>query len=161
MEGVREYLLAVTAAAVLCGIIRCLAGENGALASISKMLCGLFLTTVVISPVAKVNIQDISQVALDMLVEGQQAAQEGEISYDQTIRQIITDETRAYIMDKARAYGAEIQVEITLSEGDPPIPESCVISGAVSPYVKQQLTKMLIADLNIPEDNQIWMRCNK
>jgi len=143
---------------MLCGITGSLIGEKSSFARLHRMLCGLFLSILVIAPVTKVNIGDISWFAQDILQEGEQAARDGEISYEQTLRQIITDETRAYIMDKARSYGAEIQVEVTLSRGDPPVPESCTISGDLSPYVKQQLKKMLIADLDIPEENQIWIR---
>ena len=77
---------------------------------------------------------------------------------EEMLRQIITDETRAYIMDKARSYGAEIQVEITLSRANPPVPEGCTIWGQISPYVKQQLKKILITDLGIPEENHLWIR---
>jgi hypothetical protein len=60
-------------------------------------------------------------------------------------------------MDKARSYGAEIQVEITLSQEDPPVPKGCTITGEISPFVKQQLQKVLTNELMIPEENQRWI----
>ena len=158
MEGVREYLLSVTSAALLCGILSALAGEKGSLSGLNRMISGLFLSFLVIAPLADVQIRDLSFLGEGLIDQGHANVQEGEIAYDQAIRQIITDETRAYIMDKARDYGAEVQVQITLSEADPPIPESCVISGQLSPYAKQQLKKILISDLGIPEENQSWIR---
>ncbi len=156
MEGVREYLLSVTAGAVLCGIFITLAGDKGSLSGLCKLISGLFLSLIVISPLAQIDLQGFSHMAEDLLEQGNTAVHEGEEIHDQTLRQIITDETRAYIMDKARSYGAEVQVEITLTGGDPPVPESCTIAGSLSPYVKQQLKKILIRDLGIPEENQTW-----
>ena len=157
MEGVREYLLSVTAGAILCGLLGSLAGEKGSFAGLYKLISGIFLCFLVISPLTKVQIRDFANMAENLMEQGRIAAQEGEESSDHTLRQIITDETRAYIMDKARSYGAEIQVEITLSREDPPLPEYCTIQGTVSPYVKQQLKKILVTDLGIPEENHTWL----
>ena len=157
MEGVREYLLSVTAGAILCGILGSLVGEKGAFSGLYKLISGLVLCFLMISPLVNIELSDFTQFADDLISQGDQAVREGEESRDQMLRQIITDETRAYIMDKARSYGAEIQVEVTLSQSDPPTPESCIITGSLSPYVRQQLKKILITDLGIPEENHTWI----
>ena len=102
------------------------------------------------------NINEFDLMMKSILDEGREIAREGEESSRAALRQIISDETRAYIMDKARSYGAEVEVQINLSQDDPPIPVRCIISGAVSPYVRQQLTKVLISELGIPEENLTW-----
>ena len=158
MEGVREYLLSVTAGAILCGILGSLVGEKGAFSGLYKLISGLVLCFLMISPLVNIELSDFTEFAGDLISQGDQAVREGEECRDQMLRQIITDEARAYIMDKARSYGTEIQVEITLSGDDPPVPESCTIRGQISPYVKQQLKKILITDLGIPEENHLWIR---
>ena len=158
MEGVREYLLSVTAGAILCGILGSLLGEKGAFSGLYKLISGLVLCFLMISPLVNIELSDFTQFADELISQGDQAVREGEESRDEMLRQIITDEARAYIMDKARSYGAEIQVEITLSQDDPPVPENCTIRGQISPYVKQQLKKILITDLGIPEENHLWIR---
>lgn len=158
MEGVREYLLSVTAGAMLCGILGSLIGEKGSLSGLYRLISGLFLCFVVISPLADISVSEINDFAGNILSEGDAAAREGEEAQGQMLRQIITDEIRAYIMDKARSYGTEIQVDVTLSEDSPPVPEGCTIRGNVSPYVRQQLKKILITDLGIPEEGQLWIR---
>lgn len=156
MEGVREYLLSVTAGAMLCAIVTGLTGEKGALSGLQRLVCGLFLCFTAIAPLTEVNISDFSDLALDILNEGREIAREGEESSRAALRQIISDETRAYIMDKARSYGAEVEVQISLSRDDPPVPVGCIITGRLSPYVRQQLTKVLISELGIPEENLTW-----
>lgn len=158
MEGIREYLLSVTAAAMLCGIVSALTGEKGSQAGLVKLACGLFLCFTVISPFAKIKIEDFSDFASEIVSEGELAAREGENYSAQAMRRIISDETRAYIMDKAGTYGAKIQVQVELTHDDPPVPEACTISGQLSPYVRQQLKKILTNDLGIPEENQTWIQ---
>lgn len=158
MEGVREYLLSVTAGAMLCGVLKNLVGEKGALSGLYRLICGLFLCFLVISPLAQVSVSDFQNFTGDILEKGRQAADAGEEANEATLRQIITDETRAYIMDKAQTYGADIQVEVVLSEDDPPVPKACTITGSLSPYARQQLKKILIQDLGIPEEKHVWIQ---
>ena len=43
MESIRDYLLSVTAAALICGIISSLTGKSSNIPKVLKLLCGLFL----------------------------------------------------------------------------------------------------------------------
>lgn len=156
MEGVREYLLSVTTAAMLAGIIKSMTGEKGSQAGLINLIAGLFLCFTVISPFAQIRLADFTDFTSDLLSEGQQLAEDGEAYYLQAMRQVISEETRAYILDKARTYGAEIQVSVSVSEGDTPVPEYCTITGKLSAYVRQQLKKTIVNDLDIPEENITW-----
>lgn len=156
MEGVREYLLSVTAGAMVCALLSGLLGHKGSLSGLHRLICGLFLCFTVIAPIARIKISDFSELTGDILSQGQQHALDGQESSREAIRQIITDEARAYIMDKARSFGVEVEVHISLSDSDPPVPVSCRIQGAVSPYVKQQLTQAVVRELGIPEENLTW-----
>lgn len=156
MEGVREYLLSVTAAAILAGIVSTLTEEKGSQAGLVRLITGLFLCFTVIAPIARIKITEFTDFATDLFTEGQMLSQDGEEYYTQALRQVITEETRAYILDKARTYGAEIQVSVSVSEGDTPVPEYCTITGKLSAYVRQQLKKTIVNDLDIPEENITW-----
>ena len=158
MEGIREYLLSVTTAAVLIAILKSLADGKSGLGNLVKVVAGLFLCYMVISPIAKVRISDISDLTQEILEEGGMAAEAGEEYYSQALRQVIIEETRAYILNKARSYGAEIEVHVSLADSEPPVPVACTISGSLSPYVRQQLEKSIINDLGIPEENITWMQ---
>lgn len=158
MEGVREYLLSVTTAAILAGIISSLAGEKGSQAGLVKLITGLFMCFTVMAPIVQIKFEDFSDFTSDLFTEGQKLADEGEEYYVQALRQVITEEARAYILDKARTYSAEIQVSVTVSDENPPMPDSCVVSGRLSPYVRQQLKKAIVNDLGIPEENIKWIQ---
>ena len=156
MEGVREYLLSVTAGAMVCALLTGLMGQKGSVSGLHRLICGLFLCFTVMAPIVKVKINDFSNLAEDLFSQGQQYVQDGLESTRDALRQIIIDEARSYIMDKAQSYGAEVTVQITLSDSEPPVPVSCQIQGAVSPYVRQQLTLAVEAELGIPEENLTW-----
>jgi hypothetical protein len=46
---------------------------------------------------------------------------------------------------------------VYLSEDTIPVPISVEIRGSVSPYGKQQLTKLLEEELGIAKENQLWI----
>ena len=58
-------------------------------------------------------------------------------------------------MDKAHSLGADIQVEVMLSNEQYPVPKQVRLKGDVAPYARTQLIKFL-EELGISEENQIW-----
>ena len=88
-------------------------------------------------------------------MDAQTAAVEGENLAQKEYSAIIKAETEAYILDKARSYGQELTVEVTLSNEDPPVPEGVCIQGSISPYAKSMLKKCLKEDLMIREEDQL------
>jgi hypothetical protein len=56
----------------------------------------------------------------------------------------------------ASKLGAKVQVEITVQEQIPYLPQNVIISGAVSPLTKQRLSAAIEKDIGLPEESQIW-----
>lgn len=157
MDALREYILSVTAAAVLCGILRSIVGEKGTAAGLVKLICGLFLAFTVIRPVAEVELTEFTLLTADISEDAREAVSTGEDYARDSLSQIIKSEAEAYILDKAQAYGAEIQVVVSLSGDAQPVPEKVRITGDLSPYAKTQLQSMITEDLGIPKENLTWM----
>lgn len=61
----------------------------------------------------------------------------------------------AYILDKAKDLGVEIRAIFSLN-GDL-IPETAEISGTGGIREQKRLQKILMMDLGIPKENQIWI----
>ena len=155
MDGLRQYVITVTAASILVGILIAFTGKSGTAGTMVKLLGGLFLALTAISPVLRIDFSLLSDIATGYSAEGQAAAAYGkELAQDQ-YRSIIKAEVEAYILDKAALYEAQIQAEVTVNDAG--IPESAVLRGAVSPYAKQQLKKVLKDDLGITEEAQTWI----
>lgn len=155
MEAVREYLLSVTGAALLCAIFTALAGKS-ANAPVLRLICGVFLVFTVVRPVTGIDLTDLSWQVPRLREEGEHAVMEG-VDYARQARdRIITEQLEAYILDKAADWDAEIQVRFTLSGDDPPVPEQVQVTGTWSGYAKSKLEGILEQDLGIPREKQEW-----
>jgi stage III sporulation protein AF len=155
MEPIREYLLSVSVAAMFCAVARRLLERKGTPAAMGKLLTGLFMTFTVLSPLTDLSIGPLRDFTEDFRQQAQQAVQEGEAYANSSLRKGISERTKAYILDKAEAFGADLQVDVILSDDLYPVPEQVRLSGNVSPYAKMQLKKILV-ELGISEENQIW-----
>ncbi len=156
MDGIRQYLLSVIAAAILCGIVTGLSGNRGSQTKIIKLLCGLFLGITVISPLAKIQLDDFSAYIGDISLDGQEVVDRGAQITLEALSKSIKSQTEAYILDKAISLGLELEVEVTLNEENPPLPDSVSLKGSVSPFAKEKLKTWIENDLGIPEDKQRW-----
>lgn len=157
MEVIREYLLSVTAAALLCGILQSMVGQKGSTGGILRLVCGIFLAFTVIAPIAEIRLVDMGWAASNVMEEARAAAENGKDYAARAMERHIKEDAQAYILDKAKTFDALIQVEIHLSADDPPVPIGCTIRGELSAYAKRQLTAIIREDLGIPEEEQMWI----
>lgn len=155
MESIKAYLLSVTAAALICGLLNGLTNNKGSIHKIIKLLCGIFLAASVIRPVVDMRIDDVYWFTENLTVSSELAVTHGEKIAADDMKRIIKEKTEAYILDKAKALGTEIAVDVTLQDC---IPERVTIVGNVSPFVKSSLSESITQDLNIPAEEQIWKR---
>lgn len=157
MDKLSGYVLSVIAAALILGILKGIIGSNGSAAALMRLVGGLFLAFVMIQPIAKFDFSAITAFIEDSSVEGELTAAQGERIADEEYRSIIKSNVEAYILDKAQTCGAQLSVEVTLSEEDDAVPEEVRLRGNVSPYAKSQLQTMMEEDLGIAKENQIWI----
>lgn len=154
MDGLRDYVLGVVSAALLCGIITRLTRKNAS-GEIIRMLCGVFMTIVFIQPIAGKQsriwdsaLPDAAQQAEDISIEGAAAA-------DDFRREFIKERIEAYILSKAEAMGAVIQADVSLDENC--VPFSVRIDGRISPSYRSRLTQIIASELGIPKEQQEWI----
>ena len=153
MSGVASYILSVTAAAIVTAILLSLAG-HGSMAGPVKLLAGIFMTLSVVSPVLRLDLPDPAAWLLDYAASGQTAAAMGEEMADDAAQAFIKSRTEAYILDKAALYGVSLAADVTLD--DEGVPVSVILTGAVSPYARNRLTKIIREDLGLGEEAQHW-----
>lgn len=156
MEGIKAYLISVTAASLIHGIINTLVGKKGTTSTVIKLLAGLFLALTVIRPVVHLSIPELSGYIGSINTDAQLAVSQGEIMASEELAVIIKAQVEAYILDKAASLGVDMEVEVILSDGMPPLPAGVVLKGAVSPYAKSQLSRFIEEELGIPKGAQQW-----
>ena len=157
MAEIGRYVLSVGAAALIAGILSDFTDRKGTIGMLIRMVCGLFLAIVVIHPISSLNYDHLTAFAEDYDRAAQSASAEGIKFADTTRRELIQSQTEAYILDKASSYNVQLEVQVTLADGDVPVPESVQLSGEASPYAKQRLVKYMAEELGIPKERQQWI----
>ena len=154
---ISEYLIGVTAAALVCGVVRTFISEKSALGETVRMLLGILMLLVVIQPVFGISMDGLFHWTENISADAQSIVTHAESASKEEFHQRIKKETRAYILSKADSLGAKLEVEVELSEELLPKPIAVRIMGAVSPYAKQSLMRMIENDLGIDREAQQWI----
>ncbi len=155
MDNIRQYLLTIICAAILCAITLRICEKNSAHNSILKLLTGIFLSITVISPLTNIKISDITYSLTDYNIDAEQVVAQSNSNVNSQLRGIITQKAEAYILDKATSLGVAMEVEVILSK-DENTPQSVVIQADISPYAKSQMQQIITEDLGIPKEKQVW-----
>lgn len=157
MESIRNYLLGITAAALVCSILTRLLGSKGLLGTAVKLLAGIFMALTVVSPWVNIRLTSLGDFTQGISYDASAAAADGENSAMEAMAEIIKQQTQAYILDKAESLGAQLSVEVTVSGDDLPVPCAVRLEGQISPYAKSALSTCIAEDLGISVEEQIWI----
>ena len=156
MGIVRPYVITIVGIAVLSAILEQFVTQS-ATKNIIRMLCGVLMTLTLLTPLTKRGVVQFSDILSAYSLDAQEVSAEGETYFNEELSRIIKVNSEAYILDKAKQMGAQLQVNISCSGEDPPKPCQIEISGNVSPYVRNQLQIVIEEELGITKENQIWM----
>lgn len=158
MNGsLKEYILRIIAAAILCALVKTFSSKSSAVNSIVKTLCGVFLTLTILSPLVSLNLSSVTDHIYVFSADADECIETGVQLTDASVRNSIKEHTEAYIVDKAASLKAELTVEVTLSDDEVPAPYSVKLEGRISPYAKSMLTQLISDDLGISKENQTWI----
>lgn len=157
MDGIRDYLISVTAVAIICAVAKCFTGFGQFSDAMIKLVAGVIMAVAVISPLVKLNPGELPALSEDVVSQAQAAAQTGQLLAEEETISIISQRMRSYILDKAEAYGASLTVEIRFSQENSLLPEHVILKGRISPYAKAQLQRAITDDMGIAKENQTWI----
>lgn len=153
MTAVRQYIISVTAAAILCGILTAIVGGKQ-IKPIWKLVVGIFLTLTAIRPLADIDLGAVPTLAEGYTLQAEEAVMTGKELMDSQKQTIIKSRLESYILDKAEGMGVTLTVDILLNEHG--LPVSVQLNGDVSPGAKTRLQSIIAVDLGIPKEAQIW-----
>lgn len=156
MGLVRQWLLGVTAAALVLALAEALAPEGGA-KKVCRLAGGLALLLAAAGPVTGLMDGTLFTQALDgWRGRTQSAQQELEDQTDQFYLAIIEEETAAYVMDKARELGFDCEAEVTYGYDEEGVPRPWEIAarGAWTQKQRSRLERLLEEELGVPAQRQ-------
>lgn len=157
MEWISQYLLSVTAAAAVCGIVNTLLGKSRRFSALGKLLAGLCLSLTVIRPFLHMDLTGLAAYSGSIPADASQLIASAQLLAEEERAGIIKSRAEAYILDKAASMGAEITVEVALQKSSLLQPCGVTIAGSISPYAKARLSQMMETDLAIPKEAQQWL----
>lgn len=158
MGGIRQWLLGVTATALVLALAEALAPE-GSVKKVCKLAGGLALLLAAVGPA--LGLLDggwITQAAEGWRGRAQSCEQELEDRRDQFYLTIIEEETAAYVMDKARQLGFDCEAEVTYGydEDGAPCPWEVAARGAWTQKQREELARLLEEELGVPAQRQYY-----
>lgn len=156
MAALKEYLLSITAAAIICVLVRRITTGMGSASRIIKVITGLFMSVTLISPLIQLDIDIVEEYFSNISYDADHIAAAGYEAANEEMNSIIINRLESYILDEAMRLGTDLEVEVKLSDSHPPQPERITIQGSISPYDKRRLMEYITKNLGVPQENQIW-----
>ena len=151
-----RYIFSVTTAAIIFSILQSLLHKNSAAAILVRLIGGLFLTFTVIAPVIDFDLDSILEQSWAYTSHAEDIAAAGQTIAAEQRSQRIKEQCETYIIDKAMSYQTQLDVDITLTNDEMPLPSAVLLKGNISPYVKSIIATWIQDEMGIPEDHQIW-----
>lgn len=155
MDALRQYILSVIAATILCSMLTGLL-HRGLMHDLSRLICGILLTIILISPLKGKISLDFRSFYQSYTQQAQAAAEEGKRYSANQYAAIIKSKTEAYILDKAAAMNLSVSAEAVFTQDSPPVLDAVYLQGTASPLARQKLSEIITKDLGISKENLIW-----
>ena len=157
MDMLCDYVIRLSATALLCAVVMRFARGTGAAKMMIKLLCGIILSYSVIQPIRQLKLSDFGDIAMEFRRDADSAVQWGKNTSTEAWCESITQGTESYILEKANEWNLDLVVEVELSDDEYPVPVAVSITGNVAPYAKTILSDVISSDLNIPKEKQKWI----
>lgn len=159
MDQIAAYILRVCCSALIAGTLLTI-GSDGPGSKVRKLLCGLFMTFVVISPLKQIHLDEIWELPEEVYQEGQQISAAAQEQVSEEICSIIIQRTRAYILDEAGSLDARIEVSAISLDPDTLEPVGVELTGQLSADDRSVLSDYIEDTLGIKKEAQVWKEQN-
>ena len=154
MDATRRYVITLTAAAMLCALVKAITAGRKGQEKILSLVCGIFLLATALGPLGLLRLPDLSDPTAQVQAEADRMASQAEDETKRQMAAIISEEAASYILDKADALGLQLEVQVELDAEL--LPCGVRLQGAASPYARSQLSGQIETELGIPKERQVW-----
>ena len=157
MDSIRQYLISITAAAIICAIAKSFADGKTLNGTMLRLIAGIIMTVTLLSPLVQLDFHAMPELTAGVIHDANAAAAFGEEMATAEITAIINDRLEAYILDKAACLGANLEVQLQMGTDGSYLPEGIILSGDISPYAKARLQQIIANDIQIAKEKQQWI----
>lgn len=153
MEALRNYLLSIVAVSLL-GVLAVSLLRQDTMRKLARFVAGLLLLLTVARPL--LGLGDLRLEDYFFTGAGDFSAEEAQARYREALGQHVRTAAEQYIREKAAALGATVQVEVSLSDTDPPAPSGVRIVGSLRVDQVEALSAYITEAFAIPAERQEW-----
>lgn len=155
MEGIRNYLLSVVAVCMIT-VIAGVMIQKGSLQKIVRLIGGILVLLVAIRPLLTLDMEKISEYLQELNATYSFDTENIKSTQLELMRERVKASSEAYIEKKAKELGGMLQAEVTLSDGDYPVPVGVTLIGTLAPEQARAVSEYIETALNIPASLQEW-----
>lgn len=155
IESIRNYIIAVISAAIICTIIIKITENRGSISMLMKILTGIFLATTVFSPIVNISFMPLSEYFEDIQTDASFFSTAGVLDAHKEKEALIKKRLETYIVDKANAMNFRLEAQVKLNEEL--IPVSVTLQANASPYYRKEIETYITDMLGIPKEGQQWI----
>lgn len=154
MTFIRNYILTIVSAAMLCALLKSISTGKKGIEKILGLVAGIFLLATGLQPLGILELSQLENPIENYRSQAERTVAQAEQEVQMQLGEQIQEQTQAYILDKANTLGMSLEVQVVLD--DKLVPCQVTLTGPTSPYAKQQLKAILETELGIPEERQVW-----
>ncbi len=141
------YVLRLFCGCLVCALVQAICDRQ-----IVKLLCGVYLAGLVLSPVADFDWKNLD--ISDIRREAETAVEAGQAQAADAFAAGIKERAEAYILDEAAALGLTVSAEVTVEAG---LPAAVEVTGALGPGDRERLSGVIARNLGIGKEAQTWI----
>ena len=149
LELIRHWLVGITCAAMLVALAESLI-PAGSIRRIARLTGGLVLLAAILNPLLKLDTTALTRALTEYKLELSAYSADLEEENEILMKDIIEEQSGAYIQDKAAALGIDCQVTVE-ADGEE---ESVTVMGSLTAEQQEALERTIEEDFAIPAERQ-------
>ena len=153
MEQAAAYVRTLCCGALICAILLQFGSGRKEL---QRMICGMSLAVLAISPLKKLEFRGLSRELDACSRAAESAAYDGREQAEKALTRDISDRCRAYILDKAAQMGLEVRADVEV-DGQTHLPVGITLTGTASRRDGEQLQEVLERELGVKREAIRWI----
>lgn len=155
MEAIRQYLVSVVAVCMIT-VPAILFVKKESLQKTVKLIGGVLILLVVIRPLLHIDFQDISKQISQFTKQYGFDSSSVEESTKSQLAVCVRESTKKVIEEKAGELGGMLQAEVSVSDGDLPMPIHVKLTGNMPYEAIEEMQDFLCSAIGIPMEEQEW-----
>lgn len=157
MGLLRDWIIGITCVAVLLAAAECLM-PKGSIRKIGRLAGGLLLLLTVAKPLLELDEDSLAMALSQYRIAETGGSELLQIENERMVKEIIAEQTAAYISDKANDLGADCVVEVAyeFSEEGVVFPTAVTVSGPVTEKQRIELQEFIEVNLGVSKENQTY-----